>query len=453
MFCKQKTAYESEYGLVGSEMCIRDSFCLAWPDGKRSLFARLCQLPVTFSTSDRLSEKNAGHAIFFTALMRAVGFNPVMPPIAARSKYKAIDKPPALSERRASQRPFVTVVIPAYNEVALLARHLAVLFGYLHRVRHKWRFEVLLINDGSRDGTGEVAERLCATYPDLKVIHHPTNFGLGQALKTGFAASSGDYVITLDIDLSYAVTSIGDLLEAIVDSPAKMVLASPYMIGGKTTRVPRLRLILSRWANKMFSLLSGSQLSTFTCMVRAYDGPFIRALEPRSQGMGVMPEIVYKTMALGGHIKEVPAHLDWTAQLCIQTQTSDPTDGTVPARQSSMRLLTHIAATIVSGFVFRPFVLLMAPGITALLGALALSAWLLISAGLDNQAFGSVFSEHPVVSALTVILALLAAQLLGMGAVSLQTKKYHDETYFQIVNLRSELDGQRRALQAKTLHA
>ena len=353
-----------------------------------------------------------------------------------------------MRDRRASRRPFVTLVIPAYNEVGLLARHLAVLFGYLHRIRHKWRFEVLLINDGSRDGTGEVADRLRSTYPTLKVIHHPTNFGLGQALKTGFAASTGDYVITLDVDLSYAETTISDLLEAIVGSPAKMVLASPYMEGGKTTRVPRLRLSLSRWANKMFSLLSGSEFSTFTCMVRAYDGPFIRALEPRSQGMGVMPEVVYKTMALGGHIKEIPAHLDWTAQLTAAAQTGQSGDESPAPRQSSMRLLTHIFATIVSGFVFRPFVLLLVPGIVALVGSLSLTAWLLADAMLSEQSFGVALTSQPILGALAVIFALLAAQLLGTGAVSLQTKKYHDETYFQIVKLRRQLETQKQPIKA-----
>jgi len=336
------------------------------------------------------------------------------------------------------------VVIPAYNEVGLLARHLAVVFGYLHRVRHKWRFEVLLINDGSRDGTGEVAERLRPAYPALKVIHHPTNFGLGQALKTGFSASRGDYVITLDVDLSYAATTIGDLLDTIGASPAKMVLASPYMVGGKTTRVPPVRLNLSGWANKMFSLLSGSELSTFTCMVRAYDGPFIRALEPRAQGMALMPEVVYKTMALGGHIIEIPAHLDWTAQLAVQAQRAHDEHAGAPPRQSSMRLLTHIIATVVSGFVFRPFVLLVVPGIAALTGSLALAAWLLLSAGFGAQSIASVLTGQPVLSGLSVMFGLLAAQLLGMGAVSLQTKKYHDETYFQIVKLRRQLNAQRQ---------
>ncbi len=319
--------------------------------------------------------------------------------------------------------PLVTLVIPGYNEAGVLARNLAAIFGYLHSLRHRWRFEVLLINDGSSDATGEIAERLTASYPQLRVIHHPVNFGLGQALKTAFAASQGDYVVTLDLDLSYSVRTIVDLLEAIEGSSNKIVLASPYIEGGRTTNVPRLRLTLSRWANRMFSWLSGNSYNTFTCMVRAYDGPFIRALQPKAQGMAIMPEIIYKTMILGGKIAELPAHLDWSAQVADGTQ-----------RSSSMRLLSHIAATSISGFVFRPNVLLMLPGLACLIVSIALGLSLWLSAG-------SVL-EHPALLIFASLGILLGVQMLSMSAMSLQNKKYYEETYFQLVKLRRQIDIQ-----------
>lgn len=319
--------------------------------------------------------------------------------------------------------PLVTLVIPGYNEAGVLARNLAAIFGYLHSLRRRWRFEVLLVNDGSHDATGEIAERLTASYPQLRVIHHPVNFGLGQALKTAFAASSGDYVVTLDLDLSYSVRTIVDLLEAIEGTSNKIVLASPYIKGGRTTNVPALRLSLSRWANRMFSWLSGNSHHTFTCMVRAYDGPFIRSLQPKSQGMGIMPEIIYKTMILGGRISEIPAHLDWSGQLADGEQ-----------RTSSMRLLSHIFATSISGFVFRPNMLLMLPGLLSLAGSLVLA--MMLVAGSDPV------MQQPGLLAGTVILLLLGVQMLGMSAMSLQNKKYYEETYFQLVKLRRQIDVQ-----------
>ncbi|MEZ5657959.1 MAG: glycosyltransferase family 2 protein [Burkholderiaceae bacterium] len=330
----------------------------------------------------------------------------------------------------------MTVVIPGYNEAAILHRNVTEIVAYLDTLAERFRFELLLINDGSSDDTGQIADQLSTEIPNLSVIHHPSNFGLGQAFKTAFAASRGDYVVTIDADLSYAPETIGDLLDTVTRNGAKLVLASAYMNGGKVSHVPALRHWLSRIGNRMFALLIGNRYSTFTCMVRAYDGPFIRALEPKSEGMGIMPEVVYKTMILGGRIVEIPAHLDWSRQIA---------DG--PVRSSSMRLLSHIVSTLVSGFVLRPFVLLVVPGLLILLFSLYVNFWVLVELvsamgrthGYMSEAAALLFREHPATMLIGLLSLLLAIQLISLGAMSLQAKKYYEETYFQFVRLRRQL--------------
>lgn len=332
--------------------------------------------------------------------------------------------------------PLVTLVIPGYNEAGVLARNMGIIFEHLETLSDRYQFEVMIINDGSRDKTGQIAESLRSDHTTLQVIHHPSNFGLGQAFKTAFAASKGDYVVTMDADLSYAPDTINDLLDAITVGGAKLALASAYMDGGQVTNVPFLRRVLSQWGNKMFSLLTGNAFSTFTCMVRAYDGPFIRSLEPKSEGMAIMPEVVYKTMMMGGKIVEVPAHLDWTAQLA---------DG--PMRTSSMRLISHIMSTAVSGFVFRPFLMLLIPGLLTLLFSCYVNFWLLIEFvqamprvnGDLAQAAAILFNEHPATLIIGLLTLLLAIQMISLGALSLQSKKYYEETYFQMVKLRRQI--------------
>ncbi len=333
-------------------------------------------------------------------------------------------------------RPLVSVIVPGFNEAAILRRNLAEVFAYLRSLEDRYRFEVILINDGSSDDTGDIAESLRQEYANLRVIHHPSNFGLGQTFKTAFAASRGDYLVTIDADLSYAPETIGDMLNAIRRGGVKLVLASAYMKGGRVSHVPRLRHVLSRMGNRMFSLLNGGQFSTFTCMVRAYDGPFIRALEPKGEGMDIMPEIVYKTMILGGRIIEIPAHLDWSRQLA---------DG--PVRTSSMRLLSHIFSTAVSGFVFRPFVMLLVPGLVALVFSAYVNFWVLVELvaaahrtdGYMAEAAALLFQEHPATLLIGLLSLVLAIQLISLGAISLQSKKYYEETYFQFVRLRRQL--------------
>src|SRR3954468_1942393 len=121
-------------------------------------------------------------------------------------------------------QPFVSVILPAYNEGAVLEENVGTIMDYLRTLESAYRFEVLLVNDGSKDDTGTVADRLTSKYSNLRVLHHPINFGLGQAFRTGFAQSRGDYVITMDVDLSYAPEHIGTLLQTIRTTRAKLVL-------------------------------------------------------------------------------------------------------------------------------------------------------------------------------------------------------------------------------------
>ncbi len=342
-----------------------------------------------------------------------------------------------------ANRPLVTVVLPCYNEASALSRNLGAIYAYLDTLMPRFRFEVLIINDGSRDDTARVAEEARQHHPEIHVINHPTNFGVGQAFKSAFAASRGDYVVTMDADLSYAPETIGRMLDALIGRSAKLVLASAYMPGGQVTNVPRDRHLYSRVGNKLMSLMDSRRFSTYTCMVRAYDGPFIRSLEPRAHGMGIMPEIIYKTLILGGRIVEIPAHLDWTLQRRDAAQAA----GTAPARRSSMRVIAHMLSTSVSSFLFRPFMLMLVPGLLLLLFSGYVNFWLMVDlvdayqrTGHLGGAAALVYDEHPATLLVGLLTLLLAVQLISLGAMSMQNKRYYEETYFQLFRLRRQLE-------------
>lgn len=343
----------------------------------------------------------------------------------------------------AADRPLVSIVCPAYNESGVLAENLAVIINYLHTLESQFRFEVLVINDGSRDETGAIADGLQSEYANLRVLHHPTNFGLGQAFKTAFAQSRGDYVVTLDVDLSYSPDHIGLLLEKLVSTRAKLVLASPYMPGGRLTNVPWLRKTLSIWGNRFLRIFARGNVSTITCMVRGYDGPFLRSMVLRGTGMEIMPEVIYKTMVLRGRIEQVPAHLDWTKQLAAG-----------PRRTSSMRILKHIFSTVLSGFVFRPFMFLIMPGLFLLLFSAYVNAWMFIhffnalatlppEARDATVAFAQAYADHPHTFIVALLSLMLAVQLIGLGIVALQSKRYFEEMYYLGVSLRRSMTQER----------
>ncbi len=341
--------------------------------------------------------------------------------------------------------PLVSLVLPAFNEAAILEPNVTRICEHLRTLEHRYRWEVLIVNDGSTDSTGAIAARLEARFPFLRVITHPSNFGLGQAFKTAFAQTQGDYIVTMDVDLSYDVEHIDALLETIRRANSKMVLASPYMRGGQISNVPWLRRTLSICANRFLSLFAQGGLSTLTCMVRAYDGPFTRGMNLRSTSMEVMPEMIYKTMILRGRIAQVPAHLDWSRQVAAGTK-----------RRSSMRILRHMLATLLSGFIFRPFMFFVLPGMLLLAFALYVNVWMVIhffeayfdpnlvtASGRASLALAQAYALYPHTFIVGLLALMLAIQLIGLGILALQSKNYFEEMFHlaSAVNRRQVWDG------------
>ncbi|GBC60935.1 glycosyl transferase family 2 [Desulfonema ishimotonii] len=138
-----------------------------------------------------------------------------------------------IQPERAESRPLVSVVAPAYNEALIIEKNLAVLCEYMETLEDEYRWELIVVNDGSRDETGELADAFSRNRDNVRVLHHIRNFGLGQALRYGFNNCRGDYVVTMDLDLSYSPDHIGRLLTRIRETRAKIVIASPYAEGGK----------------------------------------------------------------------------------------------------------------------------------------------------------------------------------------------------------------------------
>src|SRR5437879_4866744 len=160
---------------------------------------------------------------------------------------------------------------------------------------------------------------------------------------------------------------------------AKVVVASPYMKGGDISNVPWLRRTLSIWANRFLSATVKGTLSTLTGMVRVYDARFLKTLNLRAMGMEINPEVIYKTMMLRGRIEEIPAHLDWRLQ-----------NAAGPKRKSSMRVVRHTMATLLSGFLFKPFMFFIIPGLVLLVFSLYVNAWMVVHFLEEYQKFSQV---------------------------------------------------------------
>lgn len=333
---------------------------------------------------------------------------------------------------RAAPKPLVSVVVPAYNEAAVVEATLAALCHYLTSLEDEYRWEIVVVDDGSTDETGLLAEAFAQTQQNVRVLHHIGNLGLGQALKFGFHHCRGDYIVTLDADLSYSPDHIRPLLTKIRETRAKIVVASPYMKGGRISHVPWLRRLLSVWANRFLSATAKGGPTTLTGMVRAYDATFLRTLDLRSLGMDVNPEAIYKAMMLRAGIQEIPAHLDWQRQ----------TAGGRP-RQSSMRMARHTISVLLSGFLFKPFMFFIFPGVLLLLFSLYVNAWMVIHFVEAYQKFpqftwfftrasaavATAYQQAPHTFFVGLMSLTLAIQFISLGILALQSKRYFEEIF------------------------
>jgi glycosyltransferase involved in cell wall biosynthesis len=246
--------------------------------------------------------------------------------------------------------PLVSVVIPAFNEGPALAEHLIVLLGSL--AESLYEFEVLVIDDGSADNTYDVAQRIAAQYPSVRVFRHTSNKGLGAAVRTGFAAATGSIVVTYDSDMSYSPRIIPELLAELDHSNADLVLASPYMRGGSVSGVPLLRKVLSREANRFLSFATNGRYATITCMVRAYRVEFFRNIDICEDRMEINPELFFKAIKKGARVTEIPAALQWSGERARSH-----------SRINLSRTWKQIGRTLHYGVAHRPAVLLALPGI------------------------------------------------------------------------------------------
>jgi glycosyltransferase involved in cell wall biosynthesis len=194
----------------------------------------------------------------------------------------------------------LSVVIPVYNEAttirAIVARVCAVAIP-LER-------EVVLVDDYSTDGTRPVLEEL-SRQAGIRVIFHDRNRGKGAALRSGFAAVSGDIVIIQDADLEYDPDEYPRLLQPIIDNKADVVFGSRFS-GGECHRV------LYFWhylGNRFLTLLSNAStnlnLTDMETCYKVFRREIIQSLDLREDRFGFEPEVTAKVAALKCRIYEV----------------------------------------------------------------------------------------------------------------------------------------------------
>jgi dolichol-phosphate mannosyltransferase len=198
------------------------------------------------------------------------------------------------------------VVLPTYNEADNIELVLRLVRDALPAAT------VLVVDDGSPDGTADLAEEVGAQLGGgVEVLRRPAKAGLGSAYRAGFRwgiQHGHDALIEMDSDLQHDPAALPSLLAPLGDS-ADLVVGSRYVPGGSTPSWAWHRLQLSRWGNRYAGWVLGIKVRDATSGFRAYRADLMAKLDlesVRADGYGFQIEMCYETRRVGGTIAEVP---------------------------------------------------------------------------------------------------------------------------------------------------
>lgn len=198
----------------------------------------------------------------------------------------------------------VLVIMPTFNEAGNINHAVEELF------LHNANVDLLIVDDDSPDGTGQLADQLALTNSRVKVMHRKEKQGLGAAYIAGFNygfETGYDYVVEMDADGSHRAVDLPKLLA--VCEQNDLVIGSRYVKGGQTQNWPLHRQWLSRGGNLYAKLMLGTKLSDMTAGFRVFSVPFLKRMDLatiNARGYSFQIEMAYRTIQLGGRTAEVP---------------------------------------------------------------------------------------------------------------------------------------------------
>lgn len=202
-------------------------------------------------------------------------------------------------------RASVDVVVPVLNEAHVLESSVGRLRMYLREhLRYRWR--VVVVDNGSTDGTREVAERLAATYPDVRFLHL-TQRGRGRALRSAWLQSDSDVACYMDVDLSTDLNHVAELIDAIIQEGYDVATGSRLSRESRTRRSFK-REFISRAYNLLVRAVLFTKFSDAQCGFKAVSREVVERIVPQveDQSWFFDTELLVLAEKQGFRIKDIP---------------------------------------------------------------------------------------------------------------------------------------------------
>ncbi|MEM3407750.1 MAG: glycosyltransferase family 2 protein [Nitrososphaerota archaeon] len=288
------------------------------------------------------------------------------------------------------KKPFIIACIPAYNEEKTIAKVIIKTQKYVDKV--------IVCDDGSKDMTAEIAEKLGAI-----LIKHERNMGYGAALATLFKKAremKADIMVILDADDQHDPDYIPKLIEPIIKKEANIVIGSRFLEEKSKQEMPKYREIGIKMITKITEKIAEKGISDAQSGYRAYDKKAIEIIQPAEQGMGASTEIILKAIDNNLKIKEIP--------ITIKYEVTKPS-----THNPIFHILDVIASTIKFISVRHPLMCYGIPGAILLLIGLSFGIWAVQIYVQQKQLITNI--------ALIAIAAIILGLILATTAIILFT--------------------------------
>ena len=211
--------------------------------------------------------------------------------------YAVHDEGQCETERRLVTRKNVSVIFPAYNEEANIADTIAQTVPALVEIADQW--EIIVVDDGSSDGTARIIREFADRSPNIIGIHHPSNRGYGAALKSGIMQAKQELIFFCDSDLQFDIRELERLMQ--------WIDTYDIVIGFREKRRdPLYRKINAFSWNMLVRYLLGLKVRDIDCAFKIFHRRVFEKIEIRAVGAMVNTEILAQAVRYGFSIKEIP---------------------------------------------------------------------------------------------------------------------------------------------------
>ena len=186
----------------------------------------------------------------------------------------------------------LSVAAPAYNEAEGLAAVVADWHDFLSS-QNLADFEIVICNDGSKDDTGAILDRLANSYPQLRPLHFSANQGAAAALNAAIAATTGNWVLLIDSDGQFPIQNLPDMIEALRRSGGMAAIGIRRKKDAAFAR-------FGSWASGLLcNLAHGTRLADFNSAFKLVSGPVLRGLGLEAKGMNYSTEVTSRLLECG----------------------------------------------------------------------------------------------------------------------------------------------------------